>query len=87
MPFEHFILRLARENSNWGHLRIRGELAHLNYSPIAPPTAWEILHAAAIEHTTRRVRILGTTAHLTAVWVTQAIKNMVPTRLTGSRKT
>ncbi|MER7205264.1 hypothetical protein [Streptomyces sp. CB01635] len=44
MPLEHFILRLARENSNWGRLRIQGALAHLNH-PIAPSTAWEILHA------------------------------------------
>ncbi|MEU1393093.1 MULTISPECIES: integrase core domain-containing protein [unclassified Nonomuraea] len=32
---------------------------------------------AAIEHATRRVRVLGTTAHPGMNWVTQAIKNLV----------
>ncbi|MFC5823257.1 integrase core domain-containing protein [Nonomuraea insulae] len=32
---------------------------------------------AVIEHTTRRIRVLGTTAHPSASWVTQAIRNLV----------
>ncbi|MFI6500308.1 hypothetical protein [Nonomuraea typhae] len=32
---------------------------------------------AVIEHATRRVRVLGTTAHSSASWVIQAMKNLV----------
>ncbi|MGW3691516.1 integrase core domain-containing protein [Streptomyces sp. NPDC005125] len=45
---KQLILRLARENSSWGHRRIQGELADLGY-PIAPSTVWEILHTAGID--------------------------------------
>ncbi|MFF3878687.1 helix-turn-helix domain-containing protein, partial [Streptomyces sp. NPDC001978] len=50
---KQLILRLAKENSTWGHRRIQGELARLGYS-IAPSTVWEILHAAGIDPAPQR---------------------------------
>ncbi len=50
---KQLILRLARENSTWGHRRIQGELARLGYQ-IAPSTVWEILHNAGIDPAPQR---------------------------------
>ncbi|WP_326778436.1 helix-turn-helix domain-containing protein [Streptomyces sp. NBC_01445] len=114
------VLRLARENPNWGYRCLHGELLILGVK-VASSTVWEILKEAGInpapernsstwadflrsqaeavlacdffetvtlsgarmyvfaviEHSTRRIRILGATAHPTAPWVKQAAKNLV----------
>jgi transposase InsO family protein len=114
------VLRLARENPNWGYRRIHGELLVLGVK-VAASTVWEILKDAGIdpaperasstwadflrsqadgllacdfletvtlsgarmfvfaviEHSSRRIRILGATAHPTTSWVVQAAKNLV----------
>ncbi|MGI5142575.1 integrase core domain-containing protein [Streptomyces sp. CA-106110] len=114
------VLRLARENPNWGYRRLHGELLVLGVK-VAASTVWEILKEAGIdpaperacstwaaflhsqadallacdffetvtlsgarlyvfaviEHASRRIRILGATAHPTASWVVQGAKNLV----------
>jgi putative transposase len=113
------VLRLARENPNWGYRRVHGELLVLGLK-VAASTLWEILKEAGIDpaqrasstwadflraqadvmlacdfletvtltgarmyvfavidHASRRIRILGATAHPTATWVAQAAKNLV----------
>jgi putative transposase len=114
------VLRLVRENPQWGYRRVHGELLVLGVK-VAASTVWEILREAGIdpaperacstwagflrsqaeallacdffetvtlsgaqmyvlaviEHGSRRVRILGATAHPTASWVVQAAKNLV----------
>ncbi|WP_050993783.1 helix-turn-helix domain-containing protein [Streptomyces violaceusniger] len=45
---KNLVLRLAHENSRWGHRRIQGELTQLGH-PIAASTLWQILHTAGID--------------------------------------
>jgi putative transposase len=47
------VLRLALENSTWGHRRIQGELARLGYQ-VAASTVWKILHQAGVDPAPRR---------------------------------
>lgn len=50
------VLRLARENSNWGYRRIHGELATLGIK-IAASTVWEILRHEAIDPAPQRTTL------------------------------
>ena len=114
------MLRLAAENSSWGHRRIHGELVGLGYQ-VAASTVWKILHQAGVdpaprrsgptwqqfltsqarallacdfftvdtvflqriyvlfflELATRRVHVVGVTAHPTGAWVAQQARNLL----------
>ena len=47
------MIRVAAENSTWGHRRVQGELVRLGH-PIAASTVWQILHDAGIDPAPRR---------------------------------
>src|SRR3954468_12909836 len=114
------VLRLVRENPQWGYRRVHGELLVLGVK-VAASTVWKILQDAGIEpapqrasstwagflrsqadallacdffetvtlsgarlyvfavieHASRRIHVLGATAHPTASWVAQAARNLV----------
>jgi hypothetical protein len=44
---------MAKENPNWGHRHIQGELVRLGHR-IAPSTVWHILHTASTDPKPRR---------------------------------
>jgi putative transposase len=53
LSIKALVLRLARENPEWGYRRIHGELADLGVKVVAS-TTWEILKNAGIDPVSRR---------------------------------
>ena len=47
------VLRMARENPQWGYRRIRGELVGLGHT-VAPSTVWKLMKDAGLDPAPRR---------------------------------
>ena len=68
-----------RTCTNWStFLRSQAEaITAIDFFEVVTLTGACLYVLAAIEHATRRVRILGATAAPTAAWVTQAVRNLI----------
>jgi putative transposase len=68
-----------RTSTTWADfLRSQAEaLLACDFFEVATVSGTRLYVLAVIEHSSRRIRILGATAHPTAAWVTQAAKNLV----------
>jgi putative transposase len=68
-----------RASSTWaGFLRSQADaLLACDFLETVTLSGARMYVLAVIEHHTRRIRVLGATAHPTACWVTQAAKNLV----------
>jgi transposase InsO family protein len=68
-----------RASTTWTHfLRSQADaLLACDFFETVTLTGTRLYVFAVIEHASRRIRVLGTTAHPTASWVAQAAKNLV----------
>ncbi len=68
-----------RTSTAWaGFLRSQAQaLLACDFFEVSTLNGTRLYVLAVIEHSSRRIRVLGATAHPTAAWVTQAAKNLV----------
>ena len=78
------VLRLVRENPNWGYRRVHGEL-HTRGIKVAPSTVWKILKTNGIEPAPHRDHLTWTTFLRSQAQAILAADFFDTTTLTGTR--